>query len=85
MSYKRQDETSFALGAFATSELIKYRPSALRKIYLHKDLKMSADIEEILKNARNLGVSIEQNNHKIENISKKEPKVRSDSTRSNTC
>lgn len=72
MSYKRQDETSFALGAFATSELIKYRPSALRKIYLHKDLKMSADIEEILKNARNLGVSIEQNNHKIENISKKE-------------
>lgn len=72
MSYKSQDEISYALGAFATRELLKYRPSVLQKIYLHKDLKPSTDIDEILKSARRLGVSIEENSHKIENVSKKE-------------
>lgn len=72
MAYKKEDNISYSLGSFATMELLKYRKNAVKKIYLHKDIKQSADIDELLAIAKSANIPCEQNSHKIENISKKE-------------
>ena len=72
MAYKRENSTSYALGAFATLELIKYRPSEIVKIYTHKSMKVSQDIEKIISFAKSHNIQVVENSHLIENISKKE-------------
>lgn len=72
MAYKKENDTSFTLGAFPTMELLRKKPEKVKKIYLHKDLTKSEDIEKIINLAQKYNIVCETKSHLIENISKKD-------------
>ena len=72
MNYKKENETSFTLGAFPTMEILKVRPNLVRTIYTHKNLKQSAEIQNILQLAQNLNIPVTDGTRLIERVSGKE-------------
>lgn len=68
MIYKKENENSFALGAFAVYELLKNKPQTVRKIYTSRFLIESADTRQIFDLANSLGVKIEDGTKLIERI-----------------
>lgn len=72
MIYKKDNETSFALGAFAVRELLHYRKNAVRKIYTSRNLVISPDIQKILDFATQNNIRVEDGTKFIERIGGKE-------------
>ncbi len=72
MNYKKENDTSFALGAFAVRELLRNRPQTMRKIYTSRNLNISDDIQALLNSAQNSGIAIEDGTKLIERIGGKE-------------
>ena len=72
MIYKKENETSFALGAFAVRELLEHKIETVRKIYISRDLKPSIDIDFILNLAKSKGIRIEDGTKIIDRIGGKE-------------
>lgn len=72
MSYKREDETSFALGATVCMELLKSKPKSVKRVLLSKSV--STDLRAIIESAAR-AISpcpvIEENDRVINSVSKK--------------
>lgn len=72
MIYKKENNTSFALGAFAVRELLRKRPQIVRKIYTSRGLNVTPEIEDILRHARENGIGVNDGTKLIERIGGKE-------------
>ncbi len=72
MVYKKENQTSFAMGAFPTVELLKARPNIVRRIYTHRDIKPSAEVDSILEYASKLQIQVLDGTRIIERVSGKE-------------
>lgn len=72
MIYKKENNTSFALGAFAVRELLRNKPKTLRKIYTSRNLRVTEDIQEVLNYAQKSGICVEDGTKFIERIGGKE-------------
>jgi len=72
MIYKKENDTSFALGAFAVRELLRKRRQTLRKIYTSRNLRATDDTAEIINYAQKSGICVEDGTKLIERIGGKE-------------
>lgn len=72
MTYKKDNLTSFALGTFAVCELLKSRPSLVRKIYVSRELVITDQISKILERSKSLGIGVEDGTRLIERIGGKD-------------
>ena len=72
MNYKKENDVSYALGAFVVFEALNSKPNFIRKIYTHKEMKNSEEIAKIYKLAKKHNVQITEGSKLIERISGKE-------------
>ncbi len=72
MNYKKENTTSFALGAFAVRELLRNRHKIVRKIYTSRNLRLTDDIQAVLTSAQKFGIAIEDGTKLIERVGGKE-------------
>ena len=70
-AYKKEENISYAFGAFPTMELLTHKPQSVTKILIHEKLEESQDIENILNLAKKHKIAIERNGKLIEKLSKK--------------
>ena len=69
--YKKEENISYAFGAFPTMELLTHKAEFVTKILIHEKLEISQDIEKILDLAKSHKIVIEKNGKLIEKLSKK--------------
>ncbi|MBQ9791368.1 MAG: TrmH family RNA methyltransferase [Clostridia bacterium] len=69
--YKKEENISYAFGAFPTMELLTHKAEYVTKILIHEKLEISQDIEKILDLAKSHKIVIEKNGKLIEKLSKK--------------
>ncbi len=72
MSYKKENDTSFALGAFAVYEALRARPNLVRRIYTSRELTMTAKISAILDLARKLHIAVEDGSKLLKRVGGKD-------------
>ena len=70
-SYKKEENISYAFGAFPTMELLTKKAEYVTKVVIHEKLDSSADLDKILDLARQKNIPIERNGKLIEKLSKK--------------
>lgn len=71
-SYSKDSTVSFCFGGFPTIELIKNRPGKLKEIVLSEKCENSAELQEILRFAKQKGIRVTTNGKLINKLSKKE-------------
>lgn len=72
MIYKKENDTSFALGAFAVRELLEHRVQTVRKIYTSRNLRDTTSVRDLLEIAERHGIRVEDGTKLIERIGGKD-------------
>lgn len=72
MKYNKEDDDSFAIGMFATMELVKNKPECIVEIYYHKNIKMTSDVKQLFDLSKKKGIAVSERTKFIENLAKKE-------------
>lgn len=70
-SYSKEDNFSFAFGAFPTFELLTNKPKTILEIITHEKLEKTSDIDKILNLAKKHNIRVTTNGKLIEKLSKK--------------
>ena len=70
-SYSKDENFSFAFGAFPTYEILTNKPKAILEIITHEKLEKTSDIEKILNLAKKHNIRVTTNGKLIEKLSKK--------------
>lgn len=70
--YNKDKEYSFTFGAFPTFELIKNKPQNVMCVLLHSKLKVTEDIEKLLKICKEQHIEVKQDDKTINKIADKE-------------
>ncbi|HRX14376.1 MAG TPA: TrmH family RNA methyltransferase [Eubacteriales bacterium] len=71
-TYQKNNEFSYALGAFPTFELVKNRPDKTTSIIRHEKLTINESIEKLFALAESNSIPIETNSRLCEKLSPKE-------------
>lgn len=72
MKYNKEDNNSFAIGMFATMELLNNKPQNVIEIYYHKNIKQTEDVVKLFKLCEQKHIKITEKTKFIENLAKKE-------------
>ncbi len=72
MKYKKLDENSFAIGMFATYELVKNKPEQVVGVYYTKNIKLTDDVNTLFDFCRKNNISLIERTKFVESLSGKE-------------
>lgn len=72
MKYSKENENSFAIGMFATMELLNNKPQNVIEIYYHKNIKQTEDVVKLFNICKQKNIKITEKTKFIETLSKKE-------------
>ena len=72
MKYSKEDSNSFAIGMFATMELLNNKPESVIEIYYHKNIKQTEDVVKLFKLCEQKHIKLSERTKFIENLAKKE-------------
>lgn len=72
MSYKKENNTSFALGAYAVCEALRAMPNLVRRIYTSRELVVTDEISAILATARKSNIVVEDGTKLLKRVGGKD-------------
>lgn len=72
MKYNKSNENSFAIGMFATYELVKNKPEQVVGVYYTKNIKLTDDVNALFDFCRKNNISLLERTKFVESLSGKE-------------